>query len=906
MVFDDSHKTNDFMEDEKSGIQEQSSSTSDETSGREQLTEQDGKKVQEDEDEDDFFLDPDEIIAKIHRFDTIELDISLYQNESQSSETSNNTPLQKDKENPPKTLEFTSSLNPPQETSDKEHVEARTPRNISKMKYLSPDEICMEYEEESDIINEKPEEKEHATNLPPAEILQVPDGSEQTEASEASEQIEKNDKEELKKKRKPLERVPAEVPILDKLAALVPSSLADEEQDQEVFNPLDLGPLLRKKDIDSPFDLISPDDIGTEEEFLSRALPKDTLVQNRYKILRVVSEKRDRTSYIVKDLIKEKKFVLKEMYSENFSKEELKNRRDKFLDSVRIINTFKHKNLAEVYLGFTDNGREYCVMEQINGIDLKKLSDMNTKPFTEKEVVKWGLELCDAVDFLHHRPTPFTLERIEPDSIMVNEEGALKITNFDLQRFFDSDRTLEFMPDDPKHLYNDITNLARVFFFLLTKQQYHDGTININWPDTISLRMQKLLEIACYEGQKTYGDIREFREKFIMTQSPEPDEEFVFEKKKKDFPIHQFDFSWLSHWGKAIVSQKPFMLALEIIVFLFLLIIPIGYRIMNKTYARPAGSLAYVSSIDELHVISFNEFKNIHNIKMEGEISYIYPAEILLSNNRGNKPEVRKALLICYLNSERIEVLDSRNLKRLQSFTAIPGIVKIIRGEEDGKIYALSSTHAQMCVIDLGSLKVDRVLPVGIEPVDLVYIPQVSNQLGSWGRNVIPFYAAAEFFANRVVFIDPRKGLVSHFLDLPGKPASLAVSGDGKYTFAADSTGNKIIKIQNETFKISDSLQLSDESPSDLVYDERNGRLWVSFKNSNSVKGININDRSVLPSGFAGISPIKMVLDEPSRTIWVLNEKSKDVVVIDAETGSFKKKIEIDKTPSSISIEPGF
>jgi hypothetical protein len=841
-------------------------------------------KVEDITGEDFTFVDPDEMIAKTLEVKNEKLDepeITTRTSESDLLlENCNNQITSAD--------DFSQNIKP--DTPD-ENDNTRSPINIDDMKFLTPDEMLLK------VVGNKlskttaeAEKKDDLSIMPVFRSIPKPDEAEGVETA--------------KRERKPKSHVPTEAPILDKLAALAPSSLTDEEVSTEVFIPLDLGPLLKKKDIESPLELISPDEIAAEEEFTSRSLAKDYLLKHRYKILKVVSEKQDRTSYLVRDMIKEKKFVVKEIYSDEFSGEDLENRRDKFLDSIRIINTFKHRNLAEVYLGFTDEDREYCVMEQIEGVDLQKLSNMNTKPFTEKEVVKWGLELCDAVEFLHYRPTPFTLGHIEPGSIMVNAEGTLKITNYDLQRFFEPGRTLEFMPDDPKHLYEDITNLARVFLFLLTKQKYTDNTLEIQWPENVSKEMQKLLETACCEGQKTFGDIREFRGKFIKTQVRQKEEELEYKRTHREFPIHKLDFSWLNHWRKAIVSQKPIMLVTELLFLLALIIIPVSSYVSEKKYIRPAGALVYVSDINELHVINFDGFIKVHNINFSETISCIYPMTLMLQDSRSLKKELKNVLLLGYLNSSKIDIVDTKTLTILHTIPAAAGIIRIVPGNEDNLVYTLSKSSAQINVINLDTLRSERVFPAGTEPSDMLLISSAGDNPGQGNEASVSLLAVPDYANGRIIFIDPGKGTVNHFLDIKSSIISMALSPDKRYIFAVD-TDSVVHKIEIGDLSLLESWEMEEGTISDIVIDESNEKIWIALKDKNKLQAISLAGKPGEMTSFIGASPLKMMLDETSRTIWVLNQRSKDITIVDADTGRITRRISLYKTPASISIEPG-
>jgi serine/threonine protein kinase len=830
--------------------------------------------------------------------------------------------------------------------SDSADQESTDDEDVEEDIYLAPDEMLQKTV--GGKLNIKPGQ---AAKIKDSKIPPTPPPTDQASTTQSA-----GEPESTTRKRIPLERIPDGIPVLDKLESLLPSSLVDQEAEQEVFKPLDLGPLLKKKDIESPFELLAPDEIETQEEFVSKALPIGHLVKNRYKILKVISEKRDRASYLVRDLIKEKKFILKEIHSSQFTPEELMSRCDKFLDNVRILNTFKHNNLAEVHLGFSDENREYYVMERVEGLDLQKLSDMNTKPFTEKEVLKWARELCDAVEFLHHRPTPFTLGNIQPSSIMVNIDGTIKITNYDLQRFFDAERTLEFMPDDPKHLYSDITNLARVFYFLLTKRYYDNSAFQFEWPDNVSTEMRKLLEITCAEGQKTYGDIREFKARLDFVQSPQKTAEIQYKRSKIKFPIHKLDFSWINNLGRRVASQRPFMIAIELLLILFLIFLSIGVKVSEKTYSRPTGPLIYVSISDELLILRPSDFERIHRIQLPGEISYTYSLKMKVFNEAKKKEELRNVILVSYVDNSIIEVIDSATLTTITSFGAVPDIRKIIYDEEGKKLFALSRSSSQLCIINLDTLRIEKIIPVGMNPSDMTYIPlsaaaseKRQRMMRSTGedqnkaeiskdstpdltsrktkrrrisdivknrkedlKKIIaekslpaPMIAVVSFSTRKITFIDVEKGVIKNVLEMEGEPSSLITSPDNEYLLVTDSTSNSIHRIKVDDYKLTDSIKVSGTSPSEMIYDKIRNMIWVSLRETNKIEGIRLSGGESRLSGFVGISPGRLLLDDSSDYIWVLNERSKDIGIVQSRTGKTLRKIYLYKTPTSILLEPG-
>lgn len=250
--------------------------------------------------------------------------------------------------------------------------------------------------------------------------------------------------------------------------------------------------------------------------------PKGSILKGKYRIIKVLMAKEDRATYLVKDInCVDKKYLLREFCPLSMEEEELSKRKEKFDEFINILTTFKHENLIEVYESFTENGREYCVTEYVEGIDLARLADMRISFFSEQEARYWGLALCKAIEFIHCRPEPFTLGELSPRRVMIQEVGdkyVVKIINYDLHRFFDPDIPSESMLTYQETLYEDITKVARIIYFLLTKKEYDPYDPEPKFPEGISEKIRSLLERTCRSGQKTIGSIRQFKEKLIQTE----------------------------------------------------------------------------------------------------------------------------------------------------------------------------------------------------------------------------------------------------------------------------------------------------------------------------------------------------------------------------------------------------
>ena len=516
------------------------------------------------------------------------------------------------------------------------------------------------------------------------------------------------------------------------IQAVTPSSL--EEKEEEAVSPDDDMDLYAP-DFTMPMDLISPDEFEAEaSQFVSKALKIGTTVQGKYKILKVMVEKKDHNSYLVKDIMVDgRKYILHEIIPPQMENEELRKRRYKFGDNVRLLMTFKHKYLGTVYEYFTENHREYYVMEYIEGLSFRKLSQMNVKAFSEKEARKWGADLCDVLTFLHDRPTPFTLGDFDPDDIMIDQNGDIKITSYNLQRFFDTDRTLEFMPDNPKELYDEITRLSRFIYYLLTKEEYEEEELKeIEFPEELSTKMKKLLTMCCKTGQQSIGYIKKFEQKLEDTETPEEESGFYEILKKSRWRAGQ-GISVISKLSEAFMGQSKIVMALEVIFVIFLVILGFANKAQQKGFVRPPGvPLMYVAGGDSIITYQASDLKPIDSKDMGGIVSGITSTKVEFRESKDLRSTLVKtdALIAAMKSSNSLRVLDSKTHEFLTSVPVAKDPIKTVADPKNNTLYVVHKSISAISLINLKGMKLKKVLLTGRNPVDMVILekPSVSEE----------------------------------------------------------------------------------------------------------------------------------------------------------------------------------
>jgi len=109
--------------------------------------------------------------------------------------------------------------------------------------------------------------------------------------------------------------------------------------------------------------------------------------------------------------------------------------REQFYREASVLARLDHPNLPKVSDYFTDEGRDYLVMDYVPGQDLKTLIDSarrRNQNLSQGEVLEWASQLMDALQYLHGQEPPVIHRDIKPSNLKLMPSGLLKLVDFGL------------------------------------------------------------------------------------------------------------------------------------------------------------------------------------------------------------------------------------------------------------------------------------------------------------------------------------------------------------------------------------------------------------------------------------------------------------------------------------------
>ncbi|WP_319018652.1 serine/threonine-protein kinase [Lactonifactor longoviformis] len=113
----------------------------------------------------------------------------------------------------------------------------------------------------------------------------------------------------------------------------------------------------------------------------------------------------------------------------NWAVKEIESGRGGVLRERDVLKKMKHPALPGIVDIIEERGYTYLVMDYIWGINLKELCRAKKK-IPGKTILRWGIELCDVLDYLHNQKPPVIYRDLKPENLIIGKKGKLFLVDF--------------------------------------------------------------------------------------------------------------------------------------------------------------------------------------------------------------------------------------------------------------------------------------------------------------------------------------------------------------------------------------------------------------------------------------------------------------------------------------------
>lgn len=167
-----------------------------------------------------------------------------------------------------------------------------------------------------------------------------------------------------------------------------------------------------------------------------------TILDRKFKIVQVLGEGGMGTVYKVEQTDRPGRFwAVKELLiNPNTPEDERKSAIERFNKEIDLLYDLKHPRIPSLGVSFQERGNYYFVMEFVPGKSLEKILEDTNAPLNEEQVVKWMMQVCEALTYIHTLPRPIILRDLKPGNIMVTPDDNVQMIDFGIARRFDPNK----------------------------------------------------------------------------------------------------------------------------------------------------------------------------------------------------------------------------------------------------------------------------------------------------------------------------------------------------------------------------------------------------------------------------------------------------------------------------------
>ena len=159
------------------------------------------------------------------------------------------------------------------------------------------------------------------------------------------------------------------------------------------------------------------------------------IVDKRYKILREIGRGGTSCVYLAENIRLHNYWAIKEVYKTGVTGNGVKS--NTLIAESSILTKLRHPGLPTI-IDIVETPQSYLlVMEYVEGVSLDKVVREKGAQ-SEQNVVKWGQQLCDVLEYIHGQDPPIIYRDMKPANIMLRPDGNIVLIDFGMARKFKS------------------------------------------------------------------------------------------------------------------------------------------------------------------------------------------------------------------------------------------------------------------------------------------------------------------------------------------------------------------------------------------------------------------------------------------------------------------------------------
>jgi len=571
-----------------------------------------------------------------------------------------------------------------------------------------------------------------------------------------------------------------------------------------------------------------------------------TVVHGRYEVVSLLGKGGMGAVYQVQDQkVFGKRWAVKELINTFADSADWMHAIQQFETEARMLVSLSHPNLPQIADFFSEGGRQYLVMEYVEGETLEATLTKTPGFLPEATVLSWAAQLCDVLSYLHaQKPNPVVFRDLKPDNIMLTLAGTIKLIDFGIARIFDPTKktdtlkmgTIGYAPPEQyaghgqTDARSDIYALGVTLHRLLSKHDPSTQPFVFPRPDKLNNRIspntvQVILKATDVDPSKRYQSAADMRADLLPASGKAsaapaapaslPRTPRVFVANLGDGTITVIDAATNTTQSALYPSASQSYPHLGPLA-----ITPDGKLCIalnrNPNVRRSSSHFLGAMTVFDLSTLKEARTVTVFKDHLPTAMTASHDSQVIITSDQG----------ACIVDPSMGQVTRQLDLKeRLAGVAAAP----------TGKVFVASASSNHVFVIDTRTYAVMSVIKVGSQPLSVVVAPDNKVWVAHLGElkilgidestNLVrsTIQMSASFFgpsgfrnltvtpngkvyatagSGRAVFVsDPKTGASTSQIQVGRKPAGLAVSDQGM-VYVACSDDNTVAVIDSASDKV--------------------------------------------------------------------------------------------------------
>lgn len=167
------------------------------------------------------------------------------------------------------------------------------------------------------------------------------------------------------------------------------------------------------------------------------SLHKGLILENRYRISKLLAESETTEVYLAEDLRLERDVVVKHLKALYPDPKQAAEQSEQYQSEARLLARLNHPNLIAVLDTFKVLQRPALVAEYVQGSNLQTIIETLPSPVEEEQALEWARQLCHTLEYLHTQKPPVIVRGLQPSNIVLDSNRNLRLVDFGLAKSMD-------------------------------------------------------------------------------------------------------------------------------------------------------------------------------------------------------------------------------------------------------------------------------------------------------------------------------------------------------------------------------------------------------------------------------------------------------------------------------------